>query len=179
MKKLLSFTLISAIILSLTACNTYAPEKFHEETITETTASLAVTTTPIVTTIAETVSTPAKLSEYINENGLLTAEGMAQIDRIFKEKSKDTEGCYCALGLFDFDRDGVPEINIVKHNGGQGEMPIDIFTMDGEPLGSFQGYCRDGFCRMSYGENCVYVHNSYEHSAHQKVDDVQKLTFED
>ncbi|MDE6030862.1 MAG: hypothetical protein K2G32_04505, partial [Oscillospiraceae bacterium] len=45
-------------------------------------------------------------------------------------------------------------------------------------MGSFEGYCRDGFCRLSYGKDCVYVHNSYEHSMHIKHDSVYRLTIE-
>lgn len=116
---------------------------------------------------------------YVDENGLLTQEARERITAVAEEQGKGNTADY--VGLFDFDRDGVPEVYFVRHNAGQGLMPVDVFSLDGAELGSFEGYCRDGFCRLSYGkdsENCVYVHNSYEHSMHIKHDSVYRLTIE-
>ena len=113
---------------------------------------------------------------YVDENGLITQEGMERIAVIAEEQNTPSSADY--TGLFDFDRDGVPEVYFVRHNAGQGLMPVDVFSLDGAEMGSFEGYCRDGFCRLSYGEdseNCVYVHNSYEHFKH---DSVYRLTIE-
>lgn len=117
---------------------------------------------------------------YVDENGLLTREGAERVAAIAEEHGSPSSADY--TGLFDFDRDGVPEVYLVRHNGGQGLMPVDIFSLDGAEMGGFEGYCRDGFCRLSYGrdgDNCVYVHNSYEHSAHIKHDSVYRLTVTD
>ena len=116
---------------------------------------------------------------YVDENGLITQEGMERIAVIAEEQDTPSSADY--TGLFDFDRDGVPEVYFVRHNAGQGLMPVDVFSLDGAEMGSFEGYCRDGFCRLSYGEdseNCVYVHNSYEHFEHIKHDSVYRLTIE-
>lgn len=116
---------------------------------------------------------------YVDEKGLLTQEARERITAVAEEQGKGNTADY--VGLFDFDRDGVPEVYFVRHNAGQGLMPVDVFSLDGAELGSFEGYCRDGFCRLSYDEDedCVYVHNSYEHSMHIKHDSVYRLTFED
>lgn len=116
---------------------------------------------------------------YIDENGLLTQQARERITAVAEEQGKGNTADY--VGLFDFDRDEVPEVYFVRHNAGQGLMPVDVFSLDGAELGSFEGYCRDGFCRLSYDEDedCVYVHNSYEHSMHIKHDSVYRLTIED
>lgn len=116
---------------------------------------------------------------YVDENGLLTQEARERITAVAEEQGKGNTADY--VGLFDFDRDGVPEVYFVRHNAGQGLMPVDVFSLDGAELGSFEGYCRDGFCRLSYeeDEDCVYVHNSYEHSMHIRHDSVYRLTIED
>lgn len=114
--------------------------------------------------------------KYIDENGLLNDAAKERIDALLAENETGT--CSVYPGLFDFDRDGVPELYLVFHNGGQGYMPTAVYTLDGERLGEFSGYCRDGFCRFSYGEDCVYVHNQYEHSMHTSCELVTRLTVE-
>ncbi len=115
-------------------------------------------------------------SPYIDENGLINAAGFQRISELAAEKAVSTCGNF--TGLFDFDRDRVPEVYFVRHSGGQGLMPVEIYDLSGKRLGGFEGYCRDGFCRLSYGEDCVYVHNSYEHSKAIKYDGIQRLTID-
>ena len=116
---------------------------------------------------------------YVDEKGLITSAGVKKLDNFIHKQPECEDGWGIYAGLFDFNRDEVPEIYIVKHSGGQGMMPVEVFTMDGSIIGEFKGYCRDGFCRLSYGDNCVYIHNFYEHSVHQRYDSVQKLSFKD
>lgn len=115
-------------------------------------------------------------NSYIDENGLLTQEARERITALAEEQGNSSTANY--VGLFDFDRDGVPEVYFVRHDGGQGLMPADVFSLDGAELGSFEGYCCDGFCRLSCGDDCVYVHNFYEHSMYIKHDSVYRLTIE-
>ncbi len=127
------------------------------------------------------VTTEENISDntlYIDENGLLTDSGMRRINEIVTaSEGKDRPSGSIYTGLFDFDGDNLPEVYTVYHNGGQGNMPCDIFSLEsGEKLGSFEGYCRDGFTRLSRGDNCVYVHSFYEHSYWQRAESIQKLT---
>lgn len=135
-------------------------------TSTETTSAV----TSVETTSVTSEKIPSDNAPFVDENGLLTEKGTQRI----AELSDDTY-----TGLFDFDGDGVPEVYTVHHNGNQGNMPCDIFSLESdEKLGSFEGYCRDGFTRLSRGDGCVYVHSFYEHSYFQRVESIQKLTFE-
>lgn len=203
-KKLLAGLLIGAAFLS-GACSahseeaesgftaTSAPEieaaltektnETKEEGSAETEPSLKAadeTAAPAENTTVPTEENPAEAKpaqKYIDENGLLNDAAKERIDAILAEK--ETETCSVFPGLFDFDRDGVPELYLVFHNGGQGYMPTAAYTLDGDRLGEFAGYCRDGFCRFSYGDDCVYVHNKYEHSMHTSCELVTRLTVED
>lgn len=130
------------------------------------------TAQPAVTAESE----PAPEPLYVDEYGLINEAGVVRVSQIVHENLSTI--CMNYPGLFDFDRDGVPEVYIVRHDGGQGLMPVEIFELAGEQIGEFEGYCRDGFCRFSYGENCVYVHNSYQHSKSISSDSIQRLTFE-
>lgn len=203
-KKLLAGLLIGAAFLS-GACSahseeaesgftaTSAPEieaaltektnETKEEGSAETEPSLKAadeTAAPAENTTVPTEENPAEAKpaqKYIDENGLLNDAAKERIDAILAENETGT--CSVYPGLFDFDRDGVPELYLVFHNGGQGYMPTAAYTLDGDRLGEFAGYCRDGFCRFSYGEDCVYVHNKYEHSMHTSCELVTRLTVED
>lgn len=146
-------------------------------------ASKQSETSPITSaaTTSETNPTeeiPSDNAPYVDENGLLTDSGMRRINEIVTAAAgndRPSESIY--TGLFDFDGDILPEIYTVYHNGNQGTMPCDIFSLEsGEKLGSFDGYCRDGYTRLSRGDNCVYVHSFYEHSWSERVEIIQKLT---
>ncbi len=115
--------------------------------------------------------------EYTDENGLLTKAAAVRFQAVYEQNFTDTKGMF--TGFYDFDLDGVPELYIVFHSGGQGEMPVHIYQPDGTEMGVFYGYCRDGFCRLSQGEDCVYVHNRWEHSMHLSSENVSKITVRD
>lgn len=152
-----------------------------ETNVTDTSATISETEQTIrEEASAEEKTGPAEAQpaqKYIDENGLLNDAAKERIDALLAE-NPPTDG-YVYPGLFDFDRDGVPELYLVLHSNGQGFMLTVVVTLDGERLGEFEGYCRDGFCRFSVGEDCVYVHNKYEHSMHYSVDLVTRLTVED
>lgn len=166
---------------SVTAETDAVDTSVSESDVTE--PSLTVSETEQTTreeTSAEEKTEPAEAQpaqKYIDENGLLNDAAKERIDAILTENETGT--CSVYPGLFDFDRDGVPELYLVFHNGGQGYMPIAVYTLDGDRFGEFVGYCRDGFCRFSYGDDCVYVHNKYEHSMHTSCELVTRLTVED
>ncbi len=191
MKKKNLALLVSALLMA-GACAAPTPQsgKISEppsasvtaETDTVDTSVPEISVTDISETVSETEQTAREETEaqsaqkYIDENGLLNDAAKERIDAILTEYP--SIGCSVFPGLFDFDRDDVPELYLVFHSGGQGCMPTVVFTLDGERLGEFEGYCRDGFCRFSYGEDCVYVHNKYEHSMHTSCDLVTRLTVE-
>lgn len=146
-------------------------------------ASIQTETSPITSaaTTSETKPTeeiPSDNALYVDENGLLTDSGMRRINEIVTAATgSDRPSGSIYTGLFDFDGDILPEVYTVYHNGNQGTMPCDIFSLEsGEKLGSFVGYCRDGYTRLSRGDNCVYVHSFYEHSYWQRAESIQKLT---
>ncbi|MCM1334101.1 MAG: hypothetical protein NC237_03515 [Eubacterium sp.] len=126
---------------------------------------------------AETERETPRERAYIDESGHLTEAAKERIAAILADHPSIGFGVY--PGLFDFTLDGVPELYLVYHSGGQGLMPTVVYTLDGEELGSFDGYSREGFCRFSYGEDCVYIHNKYEHSAHSSCDLVTRAAIED
>lgn len=186
MKSILTIPVLLAVLL--TGCA--APEINSEEILpdSQTAQTVSSESTEETTHSTEAAATEEQTSPaaspteenepdsspYIDENGLINAEGFQRISELAAENAGSTYGSF--IGLFDFDRDRVPEIYFVHHNGGQGLMPVEIYDLSGNHLGEFEGYCRDGFCRLSYGEDCVYVHNSYEHSKHIKYDSIQRLT---
>lgn len=137
----------------------------------------AVTTTPEPTETSEPIA-EIEPALYVDDVGMLTDEGVARISEVVRENLATDSSNY--LGLFDFDHDAVPEVYLVRHTGNQGLMPVDVFSLGGNTLGSFEGYCRDGFCRLSYDDNGgVYVHNSYEHSDHLSFESLDRLVFAD
>lgn len=146
---------------------------FAEQTTVTTPAATAVITTAAPET-ADSSATEER-SPYVDDIGILTEEGIDRMTEVVRENLAADSNNY--LGLFDFDRDSIPEVYLVRHTGNQGLMPVDVFSLEGKKLGSFDGYCRDGFCRLSYDDDGVYVHNSYEHSYHQSFESLDLLVF--
>ncbi len=154
---------------------TAAPQSSSTAQTTVTTTQTSVTASP---ESAESSEPPAEESQfrYMDDIGMLTDEGIARISEVVRENLATNANNY--LGLFDFDRDAVPEVYLVHHTGNQGLMPVEVFGLDGNKLGGFEGYCRDGFCRLSYDDKGgVYVHNSYEHSDHLSFESLDRLVF--
>ncbi len=180
-----NIALLLSALLTAGACAAPTPQggDISESAVTSETVETDAVSTSEAAPEAEQFTqeeTPAEAQpaqKYTDENGLLTDAAKERISALLAEYP--SVGCGVYPGLFDFDRDGAPELYLVFHSGGQGCMPTVVFTLDGERLGEFEGYCRDGFCRFSYGEDCVYVHNKYEHSMHTSCDLVTRLTVED
>lgn len=184
MKKIIAL-IVAALILSACSVQTESlilPNNATEETTTrEETAqdsTPAETTETTTSLIGETTATqPMPPNEYTDENGFLTEKAVEQIDKILQTNKRNTGTTY--TGLFDFDFDGVPEVYLVRHNSGQGLMPVDVYNMEGDYLGEFEGYCRDGYTRLSTYDGNVYVHNFYEHSSHQRLNQIDRITLSD
>lgn len=177
MKRYLPF-LLSLLMLVGCAENTEAPSSVPTSAAQHTT-STSTTTTATTTELADTSEPPSDVeqaSPYVDDIAMLTEEGIARMTEVVRENLAADSNNY--LGLFDFDRDTIPEVYLVRHTGNQGLMPVDVFSLSGDKLGSFEGYCRDGFCRLSYDDNGgVYVHNSFEHSYHQSFESLDRLVF--
>lgn len=157
-------------MLPLLACALLCSCSGNNSASTQLETTSVDTETSLTTSAVTSVDNSANNASYVDENGLLTDSGKRRISELF-------DNAY--TGLFDFDSDGVPEVYTVHHNGNQGTMPCDIFSLEsGEKLGSFDGYCRDGYTRLSRGDNCVYVHSFYEHSWSERVEIIQKLTLQ-
>lgn len=190
MKKITAL-IIAALILSACSVQTeppILPNNAAEETTAKTEETEAREETAQENFPAETAEAAAPVTwaeetpaaelipkeEYTDENGLLTEKAVEQIDKILQTNKSNTGTTY--TGLFDFDLDGVPEVYLVRHNSGQGLMPVDVYNMEGEYLGEFEGYCRDGYTRLSTYDGNVYVHNFYEHSSHQRLNQIDRIT---
>lgn len=182
---------ITAIILAalmLSACSVKDEQAIPQNDTEVTTAaaeeeterdSTADEVTEAADHVTSTEETPAADSipkeEYIDENGFLTEKAVEQIDKILHDNKTDTEQYY--TGLYDFDLDGVPEVYLVRHNSGQGLMPVDVYNIEGKYLGEFEGYCRDGYTKLSTYNGSVYVHNFYERAADRRLNQVDRITF--
>lgn len=157
-------------MLPLLACALLCSCSGNNSASTQLETTSVDTETSLTASAVTSVDNSANNASYVDENGLLTDSGKHRISELF-------DNAY--TGLFDFDGDGVPEVYKVHHNGNQGNMPCDIYSLEsGEKLGSFDGYCRDGFTRLSRGDGCVYVHSYCEHSNLQRTESIQKLTLQ-
>ena len=185
MKKITAIAIILSVLM-LSACSgKNEPSTHQNDTEVTTTAAKEAeqySTADEITEAADSVTSteetsaaePIQKGEYTDENGLLTQKAVEQIDKILNDNKTDTEQYY--TGLYDFDLDGVPEVYLVRHNSGQGLMPVDVYNIDGTYLGGFEGYCRDGYTRLSTYDGSVYVHNFYEHSNHQRLNQIDRIT---
>jgi len=105
----------------------------------------------------------------MDEEGCLSEKFEEKINELLSENENNGFKPYIALQ--DFDGDNLPEIVLIKHNSGQGLMPCEIYRAGTlECLGSFEGYCRDGFTRYGKNKDGVIIHNYYEHSAHLRYE---------
>lgn len=171
MKKLFLIVLVIAILSGCTAQTEVVSEVTTSisESRKETASQSGITTTAI--SVSETTAATAEtLSEkLIDSQGMLTKEYLTILKQLFEKGSKET--IVPEIALHDFDDDGIPEIIFIYSNGGQGNMPCKVYrAKDGEYLGEFSGFCRDGYTRFSKGYGGTIVHNYYEHSNWQRVE---------
>lgn len=107
----------------------------------------------------------------INEDGTLSEEFVNRINELMKLDHEKPGVVYPSL--YDFDDDGIPEIFLIIHNGGQGYMPCKVYSAaDLSYLGEFKGFCRDGFTRFEQTYGGTLIYNYYEHSVHQRQKDM-------
>lgn len=186
MKKITAIVL-AALMLSACSVKDEPPIQQNDTEVTTTTtaaeeeterdstaAEIAEAAAPV--TLAEETSAAELISkaEYIDENGFLTEKAVEQIDKILCDNKTDTEQYY--TGLYDFDLDGVPEVYLVRDNFGEGLMSVDVYNIEGKYLGGFEGYCRDGYTKLSTWYGSVYVHNFYERAADKRLNQVDEIT---
>lgn len=142
-----------------------------EDTQTETIAEAETVT--VSDTEASAVTEP-QTDSYIDDNELITEYGKERISEICAEYPDSY------TGLFDFDRDGIPELYIVPSPDGNAIQQCSIYDIaSGENIGSFTGYHENGTTFFSYGNNCVYVHTFCEIPNISRYEEVTKLTFND
>lgn len=146
----------------------------------ETTASSATAAASTVITAfsAEAEEPPINAELGVNGDGTLSE---VFTDRLAELAAPD-EPVWAEIfpSLWDFDEDGVPEIILTYHNGGQGRMPSYVYDAESmEQIGEFDGFCRDGFTRfVNNGEGTV-IYNYYEHSAHVRFESVEQVHIAD
>lgn len=189
-----------AVILSLavlfTSCSAGGTEVSEtvSETISETVTTSAeiiettkATTEATTVTTAETpsVTTAFAAEEKIPINAELCINADGTLNEAFVEWLIDfampTEPMWVGIfpALWDFDEDGIPEIIITEHTGGQGRMPSFVYSAETlEEIGEFKGFCRDGFTRFINTEEGTVIYNFYEHSNWQRVETVETVRME-
>ncbi len=81
--------------------------------------------------------------------------------------------------LWDFDRDGVPELVMIYHDSNEGNQTAKVYDVaSGECIGEFSGYNRDGYTRFSYDGEDTLVHSFYD-AGDFRCDRWDKLCAED
>ena len=155
------------------------------ETMTVSDTEASAVTEPQTETIAEaetmTVSdteasavTEPQTDSYIDDNELITEYGKERISEICEEHPD------CYTGLFDFDKDSVPELYIVPPSDCETLSQCDVYNIaSGEMIGSFTGYPSGGTTYLSHGDGCIYVHTFCEKPNTSRYEAVTKLTFAD
>lgn len=81
--------------------------------------------------------------------------------------------------LWDFERDGVPELIMIYHDSNEGNQTAKVYDVaSGECIGEFSGYNRDGYTRFSYDGEDTLVHSFYD-AGDFRCDRWDKLRIED
>ena len=200
---LLPIFLVTAMLTACAPTESLAESgsTLHESTpaVTEnTTESLSRPTESVTalatTAVSENASEPVKrlsaeelsgleqtlCDGYSDSTGRLTELFAERVEEIRSAVDDGMSGTVFP-DLWDFDRDGVPEVLIANHYGGQGCVPVRVYRADDLSLmGEFEGYCRDGYTRYSYDENGnTLVHNYYEHSYFIRYERWESFALED
>ncbi|MDE6132342.1 MAG: hypothetical protein K2G04_03060 [Oscillospiraceae bacterium] len=113
----------------------------------------------------------------INEDGTLNENFTERLTSFATPDGPVAIGIFPAL--WDFDEDGVPEIILIYHSGGQGRMTSNVYSAETlEEIGEFEGFCRDGITRFYNNDEGTVIHNFYEHSNWQRVETVEIVSME-
>jgi len=168
MKRHFQAAFIALVTLISCGCSqSDIPENSQTETVAET------ETETVSETQASAVTEP-QTDSYIDDNGLITEYGKERILEICAEYPDSY------TGLFDFDRDGIPELYLVPSPDGNAISQCSIYNIEsGEGIGNFIGYPQNGTTFFSYGDDCVYVHTFCEIPNISRYEEVTKLTFND
>ena len=138
------------------------------------TETIAEAETMTVSDTEASAVTEPQTDSYIDDNGLITGYGKERISEIC-EKHPD-----CYTGLFDFDKDSVPELYIVPPSDCETLSQCDVYNIaSGEMIGSFMGYPSGGTTYLSHGDGCIYVHTFCEKPNTSRYEAVTKLTLKD
>ena len=181
------FALLLVICLLFCSCTVRQDRIFEDETENTTTTEAASTSSETSAEITETHTAPitaatekAELSESdvialkaelgVNEDGTLSEKFVKRIEELVELHREENGTVYPSL--HDFDDDGIPEIFLIIHNGGQGYMPCKVYSaIDFSYLGQFEGFCRDGFTHLENSYGGTMIHSYYEHSAQLRRED--------
>ena len=142
------------------------------ESSTETTEShiTSITSETEKAELSESDVTSLKAELGVNEDGSLSEAFKQRIEELMLLYPAEYGTVYPSL--YDFDDDGIPEIFLIYHNGGQGYMPCKVYSAaDLSYLGEFEGFCRDGFTHFEHAYGGTVIHSYYEHSVHQRQED--------
>ena len=155
-------------------------ETTTETTTTTTTTTVSETTsetTSVTTTFVAEEKTPINAELCINADGTLNEDFTKWLINFAMPTEPVFYGIFPAL--WDFDEDGIPEIILTHHNGGQGRMPSYVYSAETlEEIGEFDGFCRDGFTRFINTDEGTVIYNFYEHSNWQRVETVEIVRME-
>ena len=176
------FALLSVICLLFCSCSVRQEKTSETESMTVS-ETAGETTSESSAKTAETTTTPAAATEKteppesdaaklgVNEDGTVSEEFAKRIEELMELDHEEKGMVYPSL--YDFDDDGIPEIILIIHSGGQGYMPCKVYSAaDLSYLGQFEGFCRDGFTRFEQECDGTLIYNYYEHSIHERRKDV-------
>lgn len=152
------------------------PENYTEEDIYDCLAEL----------LAEYEKAAAGAEEASPINAELGVNGDGTLNEVFTERLLELATPDVPVwvsifpALWDFDGDGIPEMIITYHNGGQGRMPCEVYNSETlEQIGEFRGFCRDGYTRFINDGECTVIYNYYEHSVHGRFESVERFSLND
>lgn len=133
---------------------------------------------PVLAEIYGTKPVPQSMADLgVNPDGTLNDKFTERLKELATPDGPVAMGIFPAL--WDFDGDGIPEMILIFHTGGQGNMPCKVYDSESlEQIGEFKGFCRDGITRFCNNDEGTVIHNFYEHSNWQRVETVETVRME-
>ncbi|MCM1328789.1 MAG: hypothetical protein NC253_05045 [Ruminococcus sp.] len=147
------------------------PENYTEEDIYDCLVKLLAEYEKAAENAPEKPPVNAELG--VNADGTLTETFAERIAELIEPMPRET--CYIFPSLWDFDKNGVPEIILTFSHGEQGNIPCYVYNAETlEQVGEFEGFCRDGFTRfINRYDGSTVIYSYYEHSNWQRVETVE------